>query len=447
MSTFGKSVRPILAVVAVLFAWTPVAFGQSLPEVSTLVENQKASVVYVQTEVERQGIMGLWDSQNPAQLGQGSGFVIDRQGHIITNNHVIQNANKIRVGFENGSVQEAELVGVDPQTDIALLKVKASKDLQPVKLGSSSNLKVGEWVVAIGNPFGLDHSVTAGIISAMGREIGAGPYDNFLQTDASINPGNSGGPLFNMKGEVVGVNTAIIRDGQGIGFSVPIDMVNVIIPQLKQQGYVVRGFIGAGIQPLSPIMAKSFGLKENHGVLISSVEPSGPSQLAGMRPGDIVLNYGKTRVRTPKQLLLAVAQSKPGTSASLRVLRDGKPLSLSLRIAERPDVSRARVVPAKTKPKVQPKGTLGVTVRSIDSRVAQQLGVRPDRGVIVETVATTGPAAGALRRGDIILKIGGSPVNSVAQFQTMAKQVNQSAVRLMIERGGRTTFVAIDATN
>ncbi len=203
--------------------------------------------------------------RGPKQRGVGSGFVMSRDGYILTNNHVVEDADQIKVKFANGKEYEGKVVGRDPKTDLAVVKIEGASDLQPLTLGNSDDLKVGNWVVAVGSPFGLEQTVTAGIVSAKGRAIGAGPYDNFIQTDASINPGNSGGPLINMKGEVVGINTAIIADGQGIGFAIPINMAKEIVPQLEAKGHVTRGWLGVGIQEMTPELAKSLGLKEKEG--------------------------------------------------------------------------------------------------------------------------------------------------------------------------------------
>lgn len=435
---------PLALMAVVVFLFLPsAAFADGFPDVASLFEKQKASVVSVQTEVAPQPgqTMPFFGNPQPGpQRGTGSGFVVDPKGYVITNNHVVEGAQKITVKLENGDQFDAALIGSDANTDIALLKVETPRELPAVTFGDSSNLKVGEWVVAIGNPFGLDYSVTAGIISAKGRNIGAGPYDDFLQTDASINPGNSGGPLFNLDGEVIGVNTAIIRHGQGIGFAVPINMVTSVMGQLKKSGYVVRGYMGAGIQPLDDRLAKSFGLPREHGVLIGSIEDGGPAASAGLRPGDIVTHFDGRRVREVQELLLAVAEARPGARTDVRVLREGQKLRISLLVAERPDARRADVRPASDSSKSTDR--LGVQVRKVDARLAARLGQASPSGVIVERVLSGSPASQALRPGDVILQVGSTGVADEREFFEAVSK-SDGLVRLLVMRDGRTTFVAI----
>ena len=279
-------------------AHAPPASPGGLPDVASVFARQRDKVVSVTTEMAPSRAQAFMGSRAP-RVGQGSGFVVDAEGYIVTNYHVVAGAQKIEVVLKHGGERyPARLIGADEKTDIALLKINPQGKLEAVEFGSSRGTRVGEWVVAIGNPFGLDHSVTAGIVSAKGRNLGQGPYDDFLQTDASINPGNSGGPLFDLSGKVVGVNTAIIRDGQGIGFAVPIDMVKALLPQLRERGYVIRGFIGADLQRLSATLADSFGLEREHGVLLGSVLQGGPAARAGLERGDVVTHFNGRRVRT-----------------------------------------------------------------------------------------------------------------------------------------------------
>lgn len=445
-----RSMTKSLVVILIGFAaWTSstsmelgsAAHAQALPDVANLFERQKDRVVSVQTEVGR--AVNPFD-RTPMRQGQGSGFIVDSTGYIVTNNHVIQGASRILVGFENGDSFPATLVGTDTSTDIALLKIDAKRPLGAVVLGDSSALRVGEWVVAIGNPFGLDYSVTAGIISAKGRNIGAGPYDNFIQTDASINPGNSGGPLFNMRGEVVGVNTAIIRDGQGIGFAVPIDMVKAMLPQLKANGRVSRGFMGAGIQPLDDDLARAFKLPRKHGVVIGSLEDGGPAASAGLRPGDVVTHFNQRRVTDTQELLLAVAESPPGKPVAVQYVRDGKEVSTSLVVGERPDArTAAQNQPAQNQPaQSQTVASLGITVVPMDAQLAQRLGVKPDQGVVITQVTMGSPGAKVLRPGDVILQVGSVPVRSQNDLEKALVKSTQ-VYRFLIQRGGRTIFVAV----
>lgn len=439
MNTISKFAISFLAFFVLSFGGR--AYAQGLPDVATLFELQKDRVVSVQTEVGRASGFGQLE-RNPSQMGQGSGFIIDSDGHILTNNHVIQGAQKIRVNLPDGESYDAKLVGADPSTDIAVLKVEIGRSLPAVVLGDSTSVRVGEWVVAIGNPFGLDYSVTAGIISAKGRNIGAGPYDNFIQTDASINPGNSGGPLFNMNGEVIGVNTAIIRGGQGIGFAVPIDMVKALLPQLKASGRVSRGFMGAGIQPLDDALAKSFNLPKKHGVVIGSVADDGPAARAGLQPGDVVTQFNNRRVRETQELLLAVAESPPGRSVGVEYIRDGKKLRGTVRVAERPDERGARMPASQPEPEQGTVDGLGVLVVPVNPQIAGQLNLQPGKGLIVTQVDPTGIGARVFRPGDVILRADNRPVSTPKDLEKAVASA-QDVLRFLVQRGGRTIFLAV----
>lgn len=423
-------------------AAAPVDYG--LPNVSQVFEEQKDKVVAITAQVPGKKMFSpLWGGplQGQPQMGQGSGFIVDEDGYVLTNNHVINGASEITVILKNGHSYPAKVVGHDEKTDIALLKIEADHKLPAVTFGTSDTLRVGQWVVAIGNPFGLDYSVTAGIISAKGRNIGAGPYDNFLQTDASINPGNSGGPLFNMNGEVIGVNTAIRRDGQGIGFAVPIDMVKQVIPQLRDKGYVSRGYLGAGIQEMDAALAASFGVEEHTGVLIGSVDADGPAAAAGLRPGDIVTRFNGKRTRTTRDLLLAVAGSRPGQQATAEVIRDNKRTRISVAVAERPDTSRPSVVPAKESPD---SAVLGLKVAPVDAQLARRFGATAGQGVIIESVQPSSPVARVLRPGDIIEQIGATKIASERQLQAaLAAHDPQKPLRILVRRDGRSMYLAV----
>lgn len=421
----------------------PDSYG--LPNVSQVFEQQKDKVVAITAQVPgKQMVNPFWGGpmHSQPQTGQGSGFIVDEDGYIITNNHVINGASEITVILKNGHSHPAKVVGHDEKTDIALLKIKADVKLPAVKLGRSDTLKVGQWVVAIGNPFGLDYTVTAGIISAKGRNIGAGPYDNFLQTDASINPGNSGGPLFNMRGEVIGVNTAIRRDGQGIGFAVPIDMVKQVVPQLREHGYVSRGYLGAGIQEMDATLAASFGVRERSGVLIGSVDAGGPAAEAGIRPGDIVTKFNGKPTRNARELLLAVAETRPGEKASAEVIRDKKTSKMIIAVTERPDSSRPSVMPAKES---QSGDVLGLKVAPVTPELAQRFGATAGKGVIIESVQPNSPVARVLRPGDIIEQIGDKSIATEQDLKaTLApKNMRKKPLRLLIRRDGRSMYLAI----
>lgn len=271
------------------------------------------------------------------QQSLGSGFIIDKDGYIITNNHVVEGADEIKVKLADKREFKAKVVGRDPKTDLALIKISSIfKDLPTLPLGDSDKIRVGDWVLAIGNPFGLEHTVTQGIISATGRVIGSGPYDNFLQTDAPINPGNSGGPLINLKGEVIGINTAIIASGQGIGFAIPSNMAKTVITQLKEKGKVIRGWIGVSIQTLTPELAQSFGLKETRGALVADVVPGGPADKAGLKRGDIIISFDGKEINEMSELPKIVAETPIGKTVNVKIIRNGKEKILKMTIAPLP---------------------------------------------------------------------------------------------------------------
>lgn len=428
----------LTAILTISFV-TPALAQTALPNITSLFKAQKSKVVSIQTELSSP--MPLFGG-SPG-MGQGSGFIVDPDGYIVTNNHVVEGASSIRVALENGESFEAQLVGTDPKTDVALLKVDAGHKLAAVELGKSGDVEVGQWVVAIGNPFGLDYSVTAGIVSAKGRNIGAGPYDDFIQTDASINPGNSGGPLFDLEGKVVAVNTAIIRDGVGIGFAVPIDLVTEVLPQLRGKGYVVRGFIGTGIQDLNEDLAESFGVPKNHGVLIGSVEDAGPAADAGIRPGDIITAFGGDRVHSPQELLRAVAKTPPGAKAACEYERRGKKRSTNIVVAARPDDQKPHTVPARSQPK-NANTRVGLILRPVDARVGRAMGMSQPHGVLVERVVPGSAASKVLRPGDVIIEAGGQAVDLPSEFDHAAAKLRKGKLlRLLVLRDARTLFVAL----
>lgn len=421
--------------------------NRHLPDVATVFDEQKSKVVAVKTEMaRRQNNRSLFSSNQP-RVGQGSGFFVDAKGHIITNYHVVAGASKIEVNTAAGKKYKAKLIGADQKTDIALLKITPKTKIDYVKLGDSSKSRVGEWVVAIGSPFGLEYSVTTGILSAKGRNLGQGPYDDFLQTDASINPGNSGGPLFNLYGEVIGVNTAIIRDGQGIGFAVPVDIVKSILPQLKSRGYVVRGYIGAGIQKLTSDLAKSFKLPSGHGVLIGSISKNGPAEKAQLRVGDVVVKFNKRRVKTVQALLFAVAETRPGSTVPVELVRDGKTMTVQLTVVERPDSSRKKTQSLINRPGTSATGdarsVLGIEALNVDAQLASQLKLQRPGGAYVQSVLPKTPATGTLRPGDVILQVNQYKVQNTTDLNRIVKRINKTSVRMLVWRDGRSIFVAL----
>ena len=419
----------------------------TLPQVARLFEQSRDQVVSVQTEMAAPpGTLNPFFNPSPGEpsRGQGSGFIVDESGLIITNWHVVNGAQTIQVALAKGDILSARLVGADPATDIALLQVSAPVNLSAVNLGTSEDIRPGQWVVAIGSPFGLEHSVTVGVLSATGRSIGMGPFDNFLQTDASINPGNSGGPLFNLNGEVIGVNTAIIRNGQGIGFAVPIDVVTEILDQLRDPGYVSRGFIGAGIQELSEALATTFGVDPDAGALVRSVESNSPASRAALQPGDIITAVGNQEVSDPSELLKIIGRVSPGSTIELTYLREGSREQTRLTVAERPDPTRPQVERARG---IEPRpfeGRLGVFLSAITSRNASRAGGPPGEGVLVERVEAGSPASGILRPGDVILNIAGTDISAPEEVPRVLKeQPAGSPIRILLRRGGQPLFAAV----
>jgi serine protease Do len=372
----------------------------------------------------------------------GSGFVISSDGYIATNNHVIEDVDKIEVAFADGTTLPAEVVGRDPATDIALIRVQTEKPLTPLALGDSTSLRPGDWVIAIGNPFGLEHTVTAGIVSALHRRnIGAGRYDDFIQTDAAINPGNSGGPLIDLRGQVVGINTAINPRANTIGFAVPINMAKDILPQLRTAGSVTRGWLGVVIQRVTPELQEAMGLDSAEGALVSRVDPKGPAQTAGIERGDVILRFDDKPITTMEDLPRLVAAAPPGSTAKLVVARGGSEKTLEVELGKLDEGTQ--VAAAEGEPGGEQGPTaFGMRVQPLTPELAEQLSVEESEGVVVSAVEPGGPADEAgLRRGDVILEIDQQPVASVAAFQK-ATQGRDKAL-LLVRRADATIFVAV----
>ncbi|MGH7853419.1 MAG: DegQ family serine endoprotease [Candidatus Binatia bacterium] len=376
----------------------------------------------------------------PRQGGVGSGFIIDNNGTILTNYHVVGNAQKINVTLADGKSYEAKVIGTDQKTDIAVIKIDAGRDLPAVGLGDSDRLEVGEWVIAIGNPFGLDNTVTSGIVSAKGRQIGAGPYDNFIQTDASINPGNSGGPLLNLRGEVVGINTAIFSQSGGnigIGFAIPTNSVKDLLPQLKDKGRVVRGYLGTTVQKITPEIAESLSLKQTTGALVADVVKGGPAEKAGIKPGDIIVEFDKKEIKDSSDLPSVVARVTPGTAVQLKVLREGKQLSLPITVGELED----NEVVAST----GQESELGLTVQPLTPDMAQSLGLERAEGLVVASVKPGSAADEAgLRSGDVITQVNRRPVKNLADYNREISRTEKSkSVLFLVRRGESSVFLAL----
>lgn len=361
----------------------------------------------------------------------GSGFIIDKSGFIVTNNHVIENADKIQVKLKSGDEYDAEIVGRDPNTDLALIKIKAARELPVIQIGNSDSLKVGQWVVAIGSPFGFEQTVTAGIVSAKGRVIGSGPYDDFIQTDASINPGNSGGPLINLEGEVVGINTAIIASGQGIGFAIPINMAKGIVDQLKSSGEVTRGWLGVSIQPLSPELAAYYGLKDGKGVLVTDVFKGDPADLAGIQSQDIILEINGKKVEDSRELTRLVASLPVGETVTVKFLRDGKEQQVKVKLAKRED--------SKITGKIQEapsKNGLGIKVAEITTEMMRRYNLPKSEGVIVVETDPQGKGAEAgLQMGDIITEVNYKKIRSLKDYNDQLNKIKKGEkIKMLIQR-------------
>jgi serine protease Do len=370
----------------------------------------------------------------------GSGFIIEPTGVIITNNHVVEDADEIVVKLSDGRELKAEVLGRDPKTDLAVIKIKdgTGAGFPYLNLGDSRATRVGDWVVAIGNPFGLEHTVTAGILSAKGRVIGAGPYDDFLQTDASINFGNSGGPLLNLDGEVIGINTAIVAGGTGIGFAIPTSLANDIIKQLKDKGRVVRGWLGVMIQKITPGLAESFGLKDEKGALVADVTSGGPAEKAGIKRGDVIVSFDGKDIKDWSDLPTIVAATPVGKRVEVKVIREGKEKSFNVTIAELDDEKLARGS-APTDSKVV---ELGLTVQELTPEIAERLGLSEQEGVVVSGVEDESPASEAgLRPGDLILEINRVKVNNVNDYRRVVRDVDKGEMVLfLVKRGSNTLF-------
>lgn len=373
------------------------------------------------------------------QRSLGSGVIIDPQkGYILTNNHVIAGADEITVRLDDGKEYKAEVVGRDPKTDLALIRTKEALDVEAgAPLGDSDKVEIGEWVMAIGNPFGLERTVTVGILSAKGRVIGAGPYDDFLQTDAAINPGNSGGPLFNMKGEVIGINTAIVASGQGIGFAIPINMAKELLPQLEK-GKVTRGWLGVSIQEVTEDIAKSFKLKDAKGALVAEVMEDTPAERGGIERGDIITSFGGKEVETPNELQRIVASTTPDKKVKVKVIRDGKSRTLTVKLGTMPEEITETEKGVTT--------DLGLTVQTLTPELAEQFNwSRDEKGVLITGVDPSGAGADAgLRRGDLIKEIDRQDVESTEDYsRILGKAKKGESVLFLIKRGTRTFYITL----
>lgn len=439
----------------------PIALSQTLADFVALAKDLKPVVVNIsstQASQKRQTLPGPLPEGDPfsdfwrrffggpfppgpqRQRSLGSGFIIDKDGTILTNYHVVENAEKIVVKLLDGREFEAKVLGKDQKTDMAVIKIDAGGELPVAHLGDSDRLQVGEWVMAIGNPFGLDSTVTSGIVSAKSRHIGAGPYDDFIQTDASINPGNSGGPLINLGGEVVGINTAIFSQSGGnigIGFAIPINLVKDLLPQLKEKGEVTRGYLGVVIQKVTPEIAQSLALEKPWGAIVVEIAKDGPAARAGIQVGDIILEFGGKEVKDSSDLPLIVARFAPGEQVRLKLFREKKEMAVSLTVGE---LKEAEVLASS-----QEAEALGLMVQGVTPQIAESLGLERAEGVVVTSVKSGDPADDAgLRRGDVIVEIDRKPIRDLSDYREAISSVTQGkAVLFLIRRGESTLFLAL----
>ena len=370
------------------------------------------------------------------QRSLGSGFIIEG-GYILTNNHVVAGADEIKVKLADNREFKAEIKGVDERLDLALLKIDAREILPTAILGDSDTIQVGEWVMAIGNPFGLAETVTAGIVSAKGRVIGSGPYDDYIQTDASINPGNSGGPLFNSHGEVIGINTAIVSGGQGIGFAIPVNMAKSIIPQLKEKGKVTRGWLGVTIQSVTPELAKSFGLSDGNGALVSGIIPESPAGKAGLKSGDIILEFDGKKIKEVGELSRLVAATAVDKKVTILIVRDGKEEKVTVvidRLKESGSDERGESIHDK----------LGLTVSELNKELADRLQLKETTGVVITGLKSNGPAQeSGIAEGDVIKEIDGKKIATLKDYENaVAAHKKGHIIRFLIKRGDSSLYVA-----
>jgi serine protease Do len=485
--TMAKRILVSLTAALAVVAWTTLAMARiPLPDITELVEKDGPAVVNISTtktikaqegmrdlfeqfhrrggpmddffdQFERFfGPQGRGGAPKPhKQRSLGSGFVISADGYIVTNNHVVDGADEVKVQFRNNEKPlPAKIIGRDKETDLALLKIDGKSDLPFLEFGDSSTLKVGAWVLAIGNPFGLENTVTLGIVSAKGRVIGAGPFDNFIQTDASINPGNSGGPLIDLDGKVIGINTAIVASGQGIGFAIPSSMAKDIIAQLREGKTVKRGWLGVTIQDIDENTAKALGMENTKGSLVTSVIEGEPAAKAGIKTGDVITAVGGEKIDDSNQLLRRIAALRPGEAVKLDVLRKGSTQTVSVTLGQRDPKKLAQNGPNNEDEGDNTAGqaatVIGLSVREVSPQEAKALGMDKPRGVLVTEVADGSEAEQAdVRPGDVILEVNQRAVNSPEDFKKIVAEdgKQKGVVMLQIKRQRQSIFRTVPLKN
>ncbi len=374
------------------------------------------------------------------QTSLGSGFIIDKDGYILTNNHVVEKTDEIKVKLSNKKEFNAKIIGRDPKTDLALIRIETKEPLTPLPLGDSDKLEVGDWVITIGNPFGLDHTVTAGIVSAKYRKIGAGSYENFIQTDASINFGNSGGPLLNTKGEVVGINSAIFSGSGGsigIGFAIPINMVKEILPQLKE-GKVVRGWLGVMIQKITTELKEKLQLKDEKGALVADVTRDGPAENAGIKRGDVIISFDGKEIKEMSELPFIVASTRVNKTVLVEVMRRGKKKSIKVKIGELKEEAEAKA-------EIEEKSDLGMTVEKITPELVRQFGLSERSGIVVVHVENNSPAERAgIRQGDIFVEIDQEPIKELSKYREKLQEYEKGdTILFLVKRKGTTLYLTL----
>ncbi len=471
---FNKLLKPAVLTIACAAALTAGSFGNvsvfpevhaqtsqvsGLPDFTKLVEDNGKAVVSISTvkKAKRLGPQnGVPDEQlemlrrfgfpfpfgdfngpgmTPERRGQGSGFIIDPNGIILTNNHVVDGADEVTVHLTDKREFKAKVLGTDPKTDIAVIKIEG-KNLPVVKLGKSENVKVGEWVAAIGAPFGLDNTVTTGIVSAKSRNLPDEQFVPFIQTDVAVNPGNSGGPLFNMKGEVIGINSQIFSTSggfMGLSFAIPIDLAVQIKDELMKNGKVSRGRLGILMQQLTPELAKSFNLKDAKGALIAQIEKDGPADKAGLRDGDVVIEYNGKPIADIRELSQAVASTKPGAKVKVKAMREGKPVNLVIVVGEMPTDGKLNF----KKPAASQNNALGANVRPLNDKEKK----RVPNGLFVESVYGAAAEAG-MRRGDIIISAGGKKIRTEKDLNEVVNKAKGS-LAVLVDRNGSREFIPV----
>ncbi len=452
----------IAALVILTGLLTITAQSRELPDFTTLVEESSPAVVNISTSQKQtlpempdlpedspfneyfRRFFGEGQPRNRESTSLGSGFIISSDGYVITNNHVIRDAEEIIVSLSDRRAFKAELVGMDEQSDVALLKIDV-KDLPVVKLGLGYDLKVGEWVLAIGSPFGFDHSVTAGIVSAKGRSLPSENYVPFIQTDVAINPGNSGGPLFNLDGEVVGVNSQIYsRTGtfMGLSFAIPIEVAMNVADQLRSQGRVSRGWLGVLIQPVTAKLAESFGMDKPQGAAIAKVLPGSPAEKAGLQVGDVVLAFNEHRVARSSDLPPIVGSTSVGSKVPVEILREGKIKVVQVLTAELPDESELQMA-SLAKPRTATVQILGLTVSDLNAEQRESLDV-PKNGVLVQQVEGDPAREAGVQTGDVILMLNSEHVKDAEHFSELAQVLpGGKAVRILVQRNGNPIFLPL----